>query len=229
MNDGQTSPEQFAELAMSLHDLDVEATLSEIVELARVTLDCDQAGVHERVGRTLHNVAATQSAVARADALQNELGEGPCLDAAWQFDTFVVENLHTDPRWPRFAEHAPSLGLGAVLSVRLADDEQTLGALNLYSVQPRHFDSEAVSLAHVFGRHAGIALSTARRDEGLRRSVDARHRVGLAQGILMERFGLSSEQSFAVLRRYSQDNNVKLRDVADQIITTRELPDVSET
>jgi AmiR/NasT family two-component response regulator len=54
--------------------------------------------------------------------------------------------------------------------------------------------------------------------------VDARKLVGQAMGILMERFDLDGDQAFAVLRRYSQDTNTKLRDVAQQLIDTRKLP-----
>ena len=55
-------------------------------------------------------------------------------------------------------------------------------------------------------------------------AVDARKLVGQAMGILMERFDLDSDRAFAVLRRYSQDNNLKLRDVAERLIETRCLP-----
>jgi AmiR/NasT family two-component response regulator len=41
---------------------------------------------------------------------------------------------------------------------------------------------------------------------------------------LMERFDLTADQAFAVLLRYSQDNNLKLRAVAETLIETRELP-----
>ena len=79
---------------------------------------------------------------------------------------------------------------------------------------------------HIFGQHASVALATARREAGLRQAIDARHLIGQAQGILMERFDLTADQSFAVLRRYSQENNVKLRSVAAEIIETRKLPGV---
>jgi hypothetical protein len=36
---------------------------------------------------------------------------------------------------------------------------------------------------------------------------------------------MDADQAFAVLRRYSQDYNIKLRDVADRLISTRNLPD----
>ena len=41
----------------------------------------------------------------------------------------------------------------------------------------------------------------------------------------MERFDLDQEQSFSVLRRYSQDRNVKLRSVAGHLVQTRQLPE----
>ncbi len=90
----------------------------------------------------------------------------------------------------------------------------------------RDFDEDDVAMAHIFGQHASVALATARREAGLRQAIDARHLIGQAQGILMERFDLTADQSFAVLRRYSQENNVKLRSVAAEIIETRQLPGV---
>lgn len=55
-------------------------------------------------------------------------------------------------------------------------------------------------------------------------AVDARKLVGQAMGILMERFDLDGDRAFQVLRRFSQDNNRKLRDVAQELINTRKLP-----
>jgi hypothetical protein len=56
-------------------------------------------------------------------------------------------------------------------------------------------------------------------------AVDARKLIGQAQGILMERFALDADQAFAVLRRCSQHLNIKLRDIAQQLINTRKLPE----
>ena len=69
-----------------------------------------------------------------------------------------------------------------------------------------------------------VALASARKLDNLWQAVDARKRIGQAQGILMERFGLTDDQAFAVLLRYSQDNNIKLRAVADLLVETRSLP-----
>ncbi len=56
-------------------------------------------------------------------------------------------------------------------------------------------------------------------------ALEGRKRIGQAQGILMERHSLTEDQAFAVLKRYSQDNNVKLRDLAVHLVETHHLPD----
>lgn len=216
---------EFAQMALDLREQpDVEETLVGISAYAKETLGTDHAGIHIVRNKDIETAAATDPVIEHADKLQTELGEGPCLQAVWAHDTFLVHDTATDQRWPRFGPLAAELGLHSMLSVRLFTAEQTLGALNLYSTSVRDFDEDDVAMAHVFAQHASVALATARREEGLRQAIDARHLIGQAQGILMERFDLSAEQSFAVLRRYSQENNVKLRAVAAEIISTRRLP-----
>lgn len=215
----------FAEMAMDLLERpDVDETLAGIAEYAQQTLETDFVGIHVVRNKTIETAAATHEVIEQADQLQAELGEGPCLQAVWSQDTFLVHDTATDPRWPRFGPLAAELGLHSMLSVRLFAGEQTLGALNLYSASVRDFSPDDAAMAHVFGQHASVALANARRDEGLRQAIDARHLIGLAQGILMERFGLTPDQAFSVLRRYSQERNIKLRSVASHIIETRQLP-----
>jgi AmiR/NasT family two-component response regulator len=67
-------------------------------------------------------------------------------------------------------------------------------------------------------------LDRASDSENFSRALDSRKLIGQAQGILMERFHLDDTRAFEVLRRYSQDNNIKLRDVAQTIVDTRRLP-----
>jgi len=100
-----------------------------------------------------------------------------------------------------------------------------MGTLNLYDSRPNHFSTSDLQVAHVLARHAAIALSRVRESENLWRAVDARKVIGQAEGILMERYALDQERAFEVLRRYSQDTNVKLRDVAQMVVDTRRLPD----
>jgi AmiR/NasT family two-component response regulator len=97
--------------------------------------------------------------------------------------------------------------------------------LNLYAHSPRWFDPDALAVAEVLGRHASIALSSAREEQSLWQAIDARKLIGQAQGILMERFALDDKSAFEVLRRYSQSTNTKLNEVARILVSSRTLPE----
>ena len=100
----------------------------------------------------------------------------------------------------------------------------TVGALGLYSKVLDGFDAEDEAIARILAQHASVAVVAAREIESLSTAVDARKLVGQALGILMERYSLDEERAFAVLKRYSQTNHRKLRDVAQELIGTRKLP-----
>jgi diaminopimelate decarboxylase len=112
------------------------------------------------------------------------------------------------------------------LSIRLSTDGEVL-ALNLYARRRDAFDADDVDLALILTAHATSAINTARVVTDLRTAMRSRHIIGVAQGLLMSRFGLSMEQSFEVLRRYSNDRNMKLRDVAAFVVEHRNLPGLS--
>ena len=225
------SASTFAEIARLLEaEPDVAATVAQIAELVQRAVDCDCAGITLLHGRKrLETAAATDPAVEKGDALQYELGEGPCLQAIWSHDTFVVDDMANDPRWPTWGPLAADLGMRSILAIRLFTHGETHGALNLYASMPRRFDEEDVGVAHVFAAHASVALAAARQEENLRTAIDTRHVIGVAQGILMERFDLDVDRAFSVLRRYSQDRNVKLHRIAEEIVANRANMDPAET
>ena len=56
----------------------------------------------------------------------------------------------------------------------------------------------------------------------------SRHQIGIAQGILMATYGLTVDQAFDVLRRYSSHRNIKLREVAEQVVRAVGMPDETD-
>lgn len=220
-------PATFADIARELHGQpDVDQTLDAVLSLVTQTIHPDYAGimlVHR--GRRVETAAVTDDLVAEADKLQFACGGGPCLDAMDAESTFVIHDTVAEVRWKPWCEAVSKLGIRGVLSVRLFTSTGTIGALNLYSRQPDRFDRDDAAVASVFAGHASVALAAAQTESGLREAIDGRHQIGLAQGILMERFDLTQDQAFAVLRRYSQDRNTKLRAVAAQVVQTRKLPE----
>jgi GAF domain-containing protein len=218
--------EVFARLAVELHEEPgVEETVEAVLEFALQAVTCTYAGVvlHHRGGR-LETAAVTDPLVEQCDQLQLECAEGPSLFVAGGAEMVLVPDTASDDRWPDWAPKAAALGLRSVLSVRLHANGSPVGVLQLLNSEPYAFETDDDAVAHILARHASVAVSSARQEATLWQAIDARKLVGQAQGILMERFGIDADQAFAVLRRYSQDHNVKLRAVAQRLIDTRRLP-----
>jgi GAF domain-containing protein len=172
----------------------------------------------------VESVAYSSDLILQADQLQYQLGEGPCLDAVWTDGVFVIPNLVADGRWPRWAPAAARLGVGSSISVHLFTDA-ALGSLNLYSLRPREYGYADVEAAKVIGAHASVVLAYARNEQNLWQAIDTRNLIGQAQGMLMQKYGLTADKAFSVLRRYSQQHNLKLAAIAEQITSTGALPD----
>jgi GAF domain-containing protein len=226
-DDGANVADVFARLAIELHEeSSVEETVEAVLQFALQAVSCTHAGVAlSQRGMRLETVAVTDPLVEKSDQLQLECGEGPSLDVIGARDTVLVPDTADEVRYPEWAAKVALLGLRSVLTVRLAASGSTLGILQLFNTEPYAFEPDDDAVAHILARHASVALANARQEASLWQAIDARKLVGQAQGILMERFGIDSEKAFAVLRRYSQDNNIKLRDVAQRLIDTRKLPD----
>jgi GAF domain-containing protein len=186
---------------------------------------CTGSGItmRQRRGRVA-TVAATSAAVQRVDELQYALREGPCLDATFEHGPVVVSDLARETRWPQWRPEAEQQGFCSVLSVRLQAGEEEIGALNLYGAEAAAFDQDAIDLGVIYATHAARALDQARVVSGLHAALESRHEIGIAQGVLAVRFDISYDQAFAVLRRYSNDRNLKLREVARQVMAERTLP-----
>jgi GAF domain-containing protein len=175
----------------------------------------------------MSTVAASDQRVREADRLQYEFAEGPCRDALRADGIFLVPDVATDRRWPRWAPEAKRLGIGASMSVHLYADTQ-LGSLNLYSLAPRTFSAVDVENARVIAAQASVVVAYTRTVENLRRTIESRNLIGQAQGMLMQRYGLTAERAFAVLRRHSQTHNIKLARLAEQLTTTGLLPGLDD-
>jgi GAF domain-containing protein len=130
-----------------------------------------------------------------------------------------------DGRWPQWSTTVAELGIASMLAAELIGSQaQRLGSINVYWSHPRTFTADDIAFVNIFARHAAHALAGSLDKAGLGMALDSRKRIGQAQGILMERYGLDEARAFEVLRRYSQDHNIKLRYVAEHLITARHLP-----
>lgn len=217
----------FAALAAELHDApNILETAEQVVEHAVSELEASYGGITLITsGPQLETLAPSSPVVEDVDRLQCELSEGICFEAAWSGQLLAAEGLESDPRWPNWAPKTAALGIASFLAAELSSlDGHRIGTLNLYWAEPRSFTSEDLAFVEIFARHVAIALSAVMTREQLHTALDTRKRIGQAQGILMERYDLDEHKAFHVLRRYSQDHNIKLRVLADRLVETRVLP-----
>lgn len=207
---------------------DVEGTLLAITAAAVSTVPgAEECSISYVIGRRrVEPRASTSELPLQLDALQQELQEGPCLDAVWESTVVRVADIGSDGRWPAFGELAAAQGIRSMMCFQLFVAGDQLGAMNLYSRQVHAFDDESQEIGQMFAGHAAIALAGAEHEENLRIGMNHRDLIGQAKGILMERYRLTAEQAFDVLARVSQEKNRKLVDVAGELADTGAMPSV---
>ncbi|MGW3135014.1 GAF and ANTAR domain-containing protein [Streptomyces sp. NPDC001139] len=200
----------------------VATTLQRITASAtELVAGCDAAGILVLHDSRVETLAPTHQLVIDSDQLQERLREGPCFDAASSSQgerVFRIADLTAEhQRWPAYAPAVHKLGVGSMMGFLLFTEDEDLGALNVYSRQPGAFTDTSETAGWLLASHAAVAFSAARTHAQMEQAVATRHTIGEAMGILMGARHLTEQQAFDVLRRYSQEHNVKLREVARRI------------
>jgi GAF domain-containing protein len=214
---------RLAEAARSLQrQTSPQQVLDGVVNLASAMVPgADEATITMvRKDRHCYSAAATSELASDFDVLQDETGEGPCLDAIWQQETVRVDDLRSDPRWPVLGPRAAERGVGSMLCLQLFVHRDTLGALDLLARETSAFTDESEHVGLLLASHAAIAAADAQHLENVTSALLNRDLIGQAKGILMERFKITSDQAFAVLAKVSQDTNLKVSAVAEDLART---------
>jgi GAF domain-containing protein len=185
----------------------------------------------EGAGLTMLDDAGPQTVVASADFvqpvddIQYRLREGPCVSAVQTRRTQTSGSLGGEPRWPRFGPRVGRLGVHSVLSLPLLLGEQVVGALNVYAHPKDAFGAEAVRVGELFAVPAAVSVHNSQvlaRSERLvaqlRQALTSRATIDQALGVLMSRSGDGPEQAFERLRTMSQDQHLKLHQVAQTLV-----------
>jgi GAF domain-containing protein len=211
---------------VALGDTTLEAVLARTCEIGKAAVP----GAHE-VSVTLVEKGAPRTAAhtgdiaLAADRTQYAVGAGPCLEAASTGQPVVVNDLRAESRWPDYVPAARHVGVQGSLSVPLRVDDDLVGALNIYSVEPDAFDPDAIDAAVDLARYAGIVLTNAdlyrratTKVEQMQAAMQSRAVIEQAKGILMWQRRCTADEAFEVLVRLSQESHRKLREVAELIV-----------
>jgi GAF domain-containing protein len=174
----------------------------------------------------LHTVAASDALAVRLEAARADDGDGPGPSTARTGQAAGITDTADAAQWSVFAARAAAAGIRSVLSVPLTIAGRQAGALSLYARQPAAFgDAERCWAQAAAGAVSGVlalALSQAEQADlaaQLRATLAARAVIDQALGIIMAEQRCSAAQAFDVLRRASQNRNIKVRDIAARIVT----------
>jgi len=208
-------------------DESVPETMQSILKLVlRSVPECHGASVMVLDGGGKPStITATDEEAYELDRRQNALRDGPCLDAAHRQQVNRWNHREAQQRWPEFTRIATEMGLRSYLSAGLGWAGRPLGALNLSSRDSDGFSqldegilalftSPAAAGIVVAGRYAEARDLAAQLEQALR----SRAVIDQAIGIFMAESRCDADQAFSMLRRASNNRNMKLRDLAAEIV-----------
>ena len=186
---------------------------------------CDHASLMICRDGACSTAAVSDSVAHKIDKLEQALGTGPCLDAIEEQTAQMASDLTTGSRWPVLAARVVAeTPVRAAMSIRLRVDRALVGALNLFSDSVNAFDATSVERAIVLAAFATVATNATAHGEdatGLRRGLASNREIGKAIGMLMVLNDVSEDEAFDILRRTSQDANVKIADIAVEFVRRR--------
>lgn len=209
-------------------DFDVGTAIRQVVTSAVELFGLTGAGLMIIDGdEVLRNVAATDAGGELLESVQEDIGEGPCVDSLYLDTVVTTTDASNDPRWPvlgdrlRQQEHR----IGGVLGVPVRLAGGSVAALNVYRDRPHEWDDSDVDALSAFGRVLETVLATAvlanRQDElvqQLQTALDHRVEIERAVGLLMGRHDLDAVGAFNRLRRQARSERRRVVEVARDLL-----------
>ncbi|MBT2566960.1 GAF and ANTAR domain-containing protein [Arthrobacter sp. ISL-85] len=171
------------------------------------------------------SAGVTDPVVLRADKLQYELGQGPCLSAWAEQRAIIIQDARQETRWPRWTAAVADLPLRSVLSAPVTTQGRHIGAFKVYSPHPMAFDDHSVFLIERLAAPAAVMLGNARDRETAQRlstqlveALANRDMISRAEGVLIERMNITSREAFTIMLSASRGEGKPLHEVAREIV-----------
>jgi len=159
------------------------------------------------------------------ELLQQEFGQGPCLDAHRTGQEQLVGDLGVDGRWPAFTTLAGRVGVRASFSFPLRLRDARIGALNMFRREPGLLGPDDLAGARTLACLASIGMANAQvvadqtaLTRQLQTALDSRVLIEQAKGVIAAADTLDMDRAFAVIRRHARDRGARLHTVAQQIV-----------
>ena len=229
--------EPLAQLTRRLVETEgVNPTLADVLSRAVAAVPCGWAAaavmdeVRDRPSRLSASTDETLAALTAQIAAA--AGSSPGILAFQTGEPVHVPDLSCDERFASYSsEMVQRTPVRSVLSLPLGLRGETLGVLTCYAASASAFDDSATQRAKELADLAAVAVDasiTLDRADILSRALDNSRSIGLAIGILVERYKMTPEQAFEQLSDASQNANCKLSDLARELAETGEFSPPSE-
>jgi GAF domain-containing protein len=209
-------------------------TLHEVAQLTTQAVPAaDHVGITLLVDGKLKTSVFTHPEVPEIDLAQYRTGEGPCIDAYRTGAEQMIESTLEPGKWQAFRDSAARHGVLSTFSLPVVVNGAPIGAVNMYADIENAFDENNRHVAELFATQAGFVLANAQaywdaRDlsENLEQAMRSRAVIEQAKGIIMSTMRCDADEAMAVLKNQSQTQNIKLRDIAAEIVrnTTGHAP-----
>ena len=174
----------------------------------------------------LRFVTAVSQASGELERTQDEYQAGPCRDAYDTGEAVRVSDVRAESeRWPEFSATATRLAVAGVAGIPMQLADVTIGALNLYSAEPRQWSDEDIAVARVLADVATSYVVNASKlrqqeqlSEQLQEALESRVVIEQAKGITASRHSVTIDAAYQLIRGHARSNNASLRVVAEAIV-----------
>ena len=186
---------------------------------------CDHAAMLvRRHGRDIRAVGASDEIARKIEDIELAVGEGPCVDAVVEAepDQHVVPKLEQTEKWPELVSRVLTVTpVRGIAGFRINQDGERIGALNIFSDSADALTDESLRQVSMLVPFAAVALTALHRGEEattLRRGLESNREIGKAVGLLMALNDIDDARAFDMLAKVSQEMNIKVAEVAAQVV-----------
>lgn len=154
-----------------------------------------------------------------------KVGEGIAGKVAKENKSIVVKDVIKEKEY-KHKDIAKKEGLCSLLCVPLAVRGKVIGVINCYTSKPHDFTETEINVLTTIANEAAVAIENTElmvKSRVIQEELENRKRIERAKGILMKEEGLTEEQAYLKLQKYSMDHRKTMREVADAIILSAEI------
>jgi len=137
----------------------------------------------------------------------------------------MVKDVRKEPAF-KHRDIAIRENMVSMLSVPMSVKGKVTGVLNIYTAKSHKFSEREIEILSSIANQSAIIIENTElmvKTKVLQEEIDIRKKIEKAKGILMREEGITEEEAYNKLRKFSMDNRKNMKEVAEAIIMTDEI------